>query len=387
LGGGGSKQTTEVKDTTPWTAQQPYLTDAFSQAKSIYDSTKNNGPYTGDFFAQPTPDQINTFTGALNYANGAGATAAGALTNTGQQQLASGSAATQGALSGLQNYNNTDWTGTNIANAQRYAAGEDVDGLVSAGMKDAYRVAGENTLPTLYRNSAASGNLDGSRQALSEGVIQRGLNDQAQSLRAQLGSQAYTTGLTNAHADQAGILSGLNAQGALGNSTAAQGAANIGSGLSSQAGLYDLASGASDKLQSFDQSAIDNARAKYDYAQQFPYQNLDQYMQIVGGQNWGSHTTGTSVTEDKPSALSSIGSAIGIGGSLFKMFCDERLKTVLLRDFGKTHSGVPLHVFFYNDDPERRLTIGPMAQEVRKTHPDAVMDHAGVLLVDIGKLV
>lgn len=384
--GGGSKtvQQTDQK-VDPWSGQQPYLLNAFKQAQTIYDANKDAGPYTGEFFATPTQDQINTFKGAISYTNGAGRQANDALSNAGLYQLSQGNQASTAALSGLNNFNNTDWTSRNIDTAKAYASGMDVDGLVSAGMKDAYRVAGENTLPTLYRNANASGNLDGSRQALSEGVVQRGLNDQAQALRAQLGSDAYKTGLNQANTDRAGILSGLTAQLTGGQNMATMGAGNINAGVTGTEGLYNLAGAASDKLQAFDQAAIDNNLSKYDYMQQQPYQNLDQYMQIVGGQSWGSHTTGTSVTENKPSALSTIGSIFGGLGSMFK-FCDERLKTVVIRDIGYTHSGVPLHVFYYNDDPERRIEIGPLAQEVRKTHPHAVVDLHGVLIVDIGAI-
>jgi hypothetical protein len=385
--GGSKKQATTVQDNSPWSAQQPYLTNAFSQAQDIYNSTKNNGPYTGDFFAQPTQQQLDTFNGALSYANGAGADAANNLTNNGVTLNNAGTAAQTGALSGLQNYNNTDWTAQNIANAQRYASGEDIDGLVSAGMQDAYRVAGENTLPTLYRNAQASGNLDGSRQALAEGVVQRGLNDQAQSLRAQLGAQAYTTGLSNAQMDRQGILAGLLGQDQAGSTAVGQGQAGINSGIAARSGLYDMAGTASDRLQAFNQAAIDNQRAKYDYQQAFPWQNLQNYMGIVGGQNWGLHSVGTNVTEDKPSALSTAGSIVGTGLGLFKMFCDARLKTILIENFGVTNSGVPLHLFYYTDDPERRITIGPLAQEVAQTYPDAVVDHNGILVVDISKLV
>lgn len=385
--GGSKKQTTEVKDTSPWTAQQPYLTDAFAQAKDIYNQNQSNGAYTGDFFATPTQDQLDTFHGALSYANGAGADAATTTTNNGLAMQNAGSAATQGALSGLQTYNNTDWTQTNIDNAKRYAAGEDVHGLVSAGMAEANRNASENTLPTLFRNSQASGNLDGSRQALAEGVVSRGLNDKAQELTALYGDKAYNTGLSNAQMDRAGILSGLLGQSSAGTNAYNSGVSGTGAGMSARNDLYSLAAGASDKLQSFDQAAIDNARSKYDYLQSFPYQNLNNYMGIVGGQNWGSHSTGTSVTEDKPSTMSTVGSILGGIGSFASMFkCDERLKTIIMRNFGYTQSGVPLHVFYYNEDPDRRLTIGPMAQEVRETHPDAVVDHAGVLMVDISKL-
>ena len=385
--GGSKKQVQEVKDTSPWVAQQPYLTDAFSQAKSIYNSQQGAGPYTGEFFATPNQDQLDTFRGALSYSNGAGADAATTTTNNGLDMQNAGATATQGALHGLQDYNNTDWTSKNIDNAQKYAQGFDVDGLVRAGMMNANRNAAENVLPSLYRNSQASGNLDGSRQALSEGVVSRGLNDQAQALTAQYGAQAYTTGLSNAQMDRAGALAGLQGQASAGNQAYNSGVAGTGAGMQDRNDLYSLAAGASDKLQTFDQSAIDNERSKYDYAQQFPWQNLNNYMSIVGGQNWGSHSTGTSVTEDKPSTMSTVGSVLGGLGSFASMFkCDERLKTVVLRNFGYTNSGVPLHVFFYRDDPDRRLTIGPMAQEVALTHPDAVVDFGGVLMVDISKL-
>lgn len=65
-------------------------------------------------------------------------------------------------------------------------------------------------------------------------------------------------------------------------------------------------------------------------------------------------------------------------------FSDERLKENI-KPVGETDGGTPLYSWNYKGDPETR--IGPIAQEVAQTQPDAVGVHkTGLLGVDYGKL-
>jgi hypothetical protein len=62
-------------------------------------------------------------------------------------------------------------------------------------------------------------------------------------------------------------------------------------------------------------------------------------------------------------------------------FSDERLKEDISEPIGSTFDGVPLRLWRYKGDPTPH--IGPIAQELAQTRPDAVHEHpSGYLMVD-----
>jgi len=62
-------------------------------------------------------------------------------------------------------------------------------------------------------------------------------------------------------------------------------------------------------------------------------------------------------------------------------FSDERLKENMV-EIGKTHDGQPIYKYNYKGDSPRNQQIGLSAQEVEKTHPDAVGLAGGYKTVD-----
>ena len=83
------------------------------------------------------------------------------------------------------------------------------------------------------------------------------------------------------------------------------------------------------------------------------------------------------------SLLGNIGSAVGTLGSMF-MFSDERVKENI-EEVGKLKNG--LNVYSYNYKGDETPQIGLLAQEVRKTKPEAVKSFGGILAVNYGKAV
>lgn len=104
----------------------------------------------------------------------------------------------------------------------------------------------------------------------------------------------------------------------------------------------------------------------------------------------GSNSSGTSVSKENPGLL---GSIAGLGGAvkgataLAGLFSDERTKTDVAT-LGRDERGRRWVSFRYLwEDPDGPLHTGVMAQEVRKTDPDAVVTGpCGFLMVDYGKL-
>lgn len=83
------------------------------------------------------------------------------------------------------------------------------------------------------------------------------------------------------------------------------------------------------------------------------------------------------------SLFGNIGSTVGTLGSMF-MFSDERVKENI-EEVGKLKNG--LNVYSYNYKGDETPQIGLLAQEVRKTKPEAVKSFGGILAVNYGKAV
>lgn len=425
MGGQTTKQS-GVTTTEPWSGQQPYLNKIFGDAEKAYDTTKTQGPYTGEFYSLPTEDQLNSYRGQIGAAGGVLQDLNNNQYAAADQMTSAGAAGTQGALSGLSGYkasdpsqtysgsvgvlsgyNPDDPTSGNIANAGQYANNPQMDGMVTAAMRDANRNAAENVLPSLYRNAAGTGNINSSKAALSEGVINRGLAEKTADISANLRGDAYQRGLAlsenarqfndssmldanksaatlEANRQQFGDQLGLNAlqaYGALSNQASQLGQAGYQNALGGQGALNDMRNSGYDALQTAGQQQIDNAQSKYDYQSNFPFQQLGNFYNLVGDKSWGGTTTSFGQTKTNPGGLATAGTIAGIMGSLLK--CDIRVKNPI-KVLG-TISGLPLWLFSYRDDPSR-LHIGPMAQDVERVNPAAVLEIDGIKHIDLTKL-
>jgi hypothetical protein len=316
---GGSSKTTDTKSTTaPWSAQQPYLLDAWGQAKGLYDKNTKEGAYSGDYVAAPNQDQYDINQQAIDFAKGLGQSSSNALLNTGTGNLGTGSDYIGKAGSGLYDYSQSDTLGNTISGANRVAQGFNVSGAVDAAMRDANRIAAEDTLPSLYRGSSATGNINSDRAALSEGVVKRGLAEKAADLSAELQNENYQTGLKTAQDDTTSRLGALSDLGSLGSSTLNSGIEGISSGISSAAKNLGIGSAAAEDNQGLAQDILDNAIAKYEGKQDYGWDQLAKYYGITGDKNWGSEETKKETVKDNPSTLSTIGSGIGAVGALSK---------------------------------------------------------------------
>ncbi len=321
--GSGSSTTTDqskAENTAPWAAQAPYLKQAFKAAQDAYTKAQSGGPYTGDYVAAPNADQYAQNQSALNFANGAGQGAVGQQLNTGTTLTGLGTGATGSAISGLEGATSGDTLGRTISGANQVAAGFDIPGQVAASMRDANTEAANNTLPSLYRGAAATGNINSDRTALAEGVVKSGLANKAADLSASLRNSTYGTGLTTAQQDTAQKLSGNTALGSLGNTAAALGTGATSAGVANAGAVNQMGSGAADANQKLSQDVINNNLAKYQGNQAFDWGNLSNLMSVIGGKNWGSQGTSTSLgtVQNNPSLLQNLSSLFGLGGSLIK---------------------------------------------------------------------
>jgi Chaperone of endosialidase len=355
--------------------QQPYLQQAFGQASTNLNNANNN-TYSGDQVAQFTPDQLSIFQKMIGYGgNSSGADTSSAV---GMNTANAGYGALSDALKGLSTYKPGGGTQSNIDAATAYANNPATDGMIDAAMRDARRSVSEQVLPQNARNDALSGNTMSSKSALTQGVVERGLADKTADTSATIRGQQFNTGLQLAEqgrqSDNSNILQSLLGGASAGNSAVGTGVGAIGSGIQQQGGLFDIANGGGAGMQQNTQNGIDNEKGKAEYASGTANQNLQNFFNIIGSQNWGGSSSGTSTST--PSMWNTIGSALGIGSSLYKL-SDRRMKQDVKR-IGTADNGLPIYAYRYITDPHGPLEIGFMAQDVEVFRPEAVHEIGGI---------
>lgn len=375
---------TATKDTTtaPWAVQAPYLSSAFEQAKGTQEAANSN-TYTGQQVAQFTPDQLSTFQKMIGY----GGSTAGADTSqtVGTNTATTGFNALSEALKGLQGYTPGGGTQSNIDAATAYANNPATDGMIDAAMRDSRRSVSEQVLPQLARSNAINGNTMSTRNAISQGIVERGLADKTADVSSTIRGQQFDKGLQlaeqNSQSNNNLILDALKSSASAGGSAIGTGVNAIGSGIDQMKGLFDIANAGGAGQQGALQAAIDDAKGQKEYANNEAWKNLQNYFGVVGAANWGgtSNTTETST----PSTWNQIGSALGMAQSIMRL-SDRRMKTDI-QQIGQAPNGLPVYSYRYRDNPDAPVEYGFMAQDVEKVMPDAVEEIDGVKYVDYAK--
>jgi len=309
---------TTTTDMGPWKVQAPYLEDAFKQAQNLYNTNSATPGYTGDFYAGMNPTQKALVDTGVNYFTGTGQNMATELTNASSGLAATGGQGLVNSAQGLYDLANGDSTGSNIANANRYAQNPYIDQMVNAATYDANRNAAENVVPNLYRNAAASGNINSDRTALAQGVVDRGLAENAQNISAQLRGNAYSNGLQMAQQDQQQQAQNLSNAGNMYDALVARGAGGLSDAFNMETQSLGNAANYATMNQTEAQNQLQNDYQKQQYAEQRPYNLLNNYYSIIGSNNWGQNGTQTTNTtsSSSPGIGSVIGGALGGIGSL-----------------------------------------------------------------------
>lgn len=374
--------TTSAQQSSPWGPQATALTNAFSGANTALGKAQGAVAPT-DFTAGMTPEQLSTFKSMIGY--GGNSAIPNAEAATGTNLMGAGSQGAQGALSTLGGFNPaaTNNPAAIAAGANTYANGVNIPGAVSAAMRDANQEANDVTIPGMESSAAGNGNINSSRTGLAEGIVQRGLAQQAGDLSATMRNDAYNTGAgltANAlGANNQAALAAATGAGALGSGLATSGASMGSNSINDQANLFTLAGQGGAGLQQSQQDALTNQLQQYQSGVSSPFDALNNYMNIIGSNNWGSNSTGTSSTTTSPSAFQTIGGlAFGLGGL---MRSDRDSKEDIVK-IGALDDGTPIYRFRYKNLFDRRIHIGLMAQDVEQYNPDAVVSVAGIKHVD-----
>lgn len=271
---GGSKSSSS---TAPWAPQQAFLKDLWGNAQGLFDQ----GVYSGDWYADPTDEQLRAIEQGYGVADRAPGIA-GQFADMGSALMpALGSALDY--YSGVAGGTDPLSTAQGIADfAGQFADSPYTDGMIASALRDPYRQLTEQTLPGIAMNAAATGTSGSSRRAISDAIATRGYEDRAADISAGIRQSNLDRGY-----DMARQVSGERAMAA--NNMAnlgSQGMGYLGSSLDyygmqpemlAQWGGYD---------QSLRQGETDAARAKW----MAPWDMLGMYSDVVQAGNWGGTT-------------------------------------------------------------------------------------------------
>jgi hypothetical protein len=373
-----SAKQSQNQNTDPWAAQAPFLKQAFSGASDAL--TKASGAQAPtDFVAGMSPGQLSTFQNMVGFGNNTGAAQANGAVGSSLVQPGA-----QGILSALAGYNgfNPGTFNDAVTSARDYSNGLDISGGVDAAMRDATRQANEVAIPGMEYRAGNTGNINSSRVGLAEGVVQRGLAEKAADISSTMRNDAFTNGLSaalsqqqGANASRLGALSGLFGAGS--------GAAGTGAGLTSQSindvgNLFGIANAGGAGQQSANQANLDNQLSRYQFGANAPFDALKNFMSIVGGQQWGGQTQGTTSSSGTSTTNNPVGAIAGLLGATGSLIKSDMRSKEHIEQVGELFDGMPVYRFRYKGDPQHTMHIGLMAQDVEEVTPEAVIEIGGV---------
>ena len=260
-GGGGGTNTVQKAD--PWIGQQPYLTDIYGESQRLY----RQGPmefFPGQTFAAPSDKTLQAEQMIANQAMG-------------NQQVMADQVALANQFGLMQ---------PQMLSQNPYLAG-----ATEAALRPIYGQA-QGLLQQARRGATGAGQLGGTRQAiLEQGVIADYLQ-KAGDISSQMYSDAYSNAVD---AQQRAI-------------SLAPSVMQMGLAPAQTLGQVGLSE------QARQQQAIDDQRARFEFAQQAPQQALRDYSAITLGSLLPGTTT-TSMQGGDPSFMQRAvgGSLLGLG--------------------------------------------------------------------------
>ena len=325
MSGGGTQVTTST--TEPWEEQIPYLTGGFEAAKELY----NQGVpdyYSGETVAGFDPAEQAAQQAALGYAMGPRAAA---------QQAAAEQSLVQGLSGQIDPNAYNPMVNALTSNVVSGLQNEVLPGLRQKQVM--YQPGGSSMGNREYEKAVANRVTAGMTRPIAE--MYTNAYNQAQNRALQSG-QLYPSIMA----------APLSMYGAMG---------DVGA-----------------RRRAMTQRGIDADMARYQYESTAPQQALANYMSMITG-NYGGTTTQTA---PGPSALSQIGQAVGIAGTLAGI-SDARVKENIVPE-GTKWKGLNVYTYNYIGDYTPRR--GVMAQEVEGIYPDAVGEVHGIKYVDYGAI-
>ena len=385
MGGQTGSQQQQTQSTTqlpPWindAAQQNY---AFSQNVAARPLQQYQG--------QMTPDLSPQLQQSWNTAATAG--------NAGLPQLNTATAGFAGALG--QTPMNVTAGQVGDTNLQKY-----MDPYTQSVINSSLPIMQQQLGQSLAANAgtaAQTGAFGGSRFGVQQGTAQAqgalgmanmaaGLNQanftQAQAAATGDINRTLTAQQGNQQAQQAKINSDIQAASGL-NQTAQQAEQQV-------QNAFGMQNAAGTQQMSTAQDQINAQMQKFQQANAYPTTQLGILQSALGMTPYGQSTTGTSDTQTQTStdwgalAASGMGMLGNIFGGKLGSQSDKRLKKNLQKLGVHAPSKTPIYAYNWKGEPPGApKSLGPMAQDLRKTIPGSVAKHpaTGILHVHPGVL-
>jgi hypothetical protein len=250
-------------------------------------------------------------------------------------------------------------------------------GVIDTTMSDLDRL---NQMEQIRRNAAAggAGSFGGSRAGVMDALA---LGEQQRSNAAVLGGmrkEGWDTaaGLASKDKDRSSQY-GMNYMDTLRGLYGDKGQQTL--------GMSSALEGIGATQRGIDQSQLDVDYGDFQAEQNYPWMNMQRAQGVLGATNPATDAAAQAGTTKAgtPGLLNTVVGAAASGAGAF-MMCDVRLKRDLER-VGTLPSGAGLWSFAYVwDDPGTRR-VGPVAQDLARFVPEAVVaDASGYLMIELG---
>ena len=384
IGGGDSKGGTGDSQTTPWEPVQPYLLDAYKQAKALYET---GGPdyYPNATYAPFSPQQQMAMQLGQNralmgsaYDQPAGNVATNAMTSYSPYTLA----ATKNLWDGYRGMDQLNATTQGAyLNSNPY-----LDSMFNAATRSVNTQYQNNVLPGVNATFGSGGRTGSNAHQTALDMANQNYGNTISDMAANIYGQNYANERTNQlnSAMNMGNL-GIGMSGAmagLGNQHLQQqlAGANLGMQLGQQEwNNIDRLGYIGQQVQDQSQKVLDDYKARFDYYQQRPEQNLQTYLNFLNN-NPGSNASQTNVNQENGSSTMDFVKSIAMASFL----SDVRLKRNI-QQIG-TVNGFNWYRWEWNEAGNALGLSGPsqgvLAQEVEAVAPHLISDVGGYKAVN-----
>ena len=360
---------TSTQTTTPSTA----VTSAANSNLGFVNQLQSNGfsPYTGQQVANLAPAQQATINATENIANnGTGATASNLIGGYASAPAQSVTAAPissnmspymnqyvmQALAPQIQQMNLANAATNQATDAQ--ATGSGAYGDARTGINQSNNAFNENLL--------RQGLIGSAYNTAFNTAIGAGAQDSANQLSAANANAGYQETALNRSLGGAQALEGLQTQ---------------------EQGVQTTANTAAQQDTAQQQAQLTAQYNQWLMAQQYPFQTSALADSAVQAANPANPTT-TTLSQPDNSGYAILGTALGVAGGAAlngKLAVSDRRLKEEIELIGSMKDGTPLYSYAYKFDPSKHKFIGPMAQDVKKRRPDAVVtldDNEGTMLVN-----
>ena len=243
----------------------PYVSGAMSNLDSAYNDMVANGPFDKDYYVGPNEEQIATNRALYGFGGNNMTRGENIMNTTGG--FGTNAADLYNQFSSAANRPDT------MAAATQYAT-DNMNPIVDAMMRDSTRQLNQQTLPGINRAASGSGNMNSSRAGIADALAQTAYDDRRADVRSDVFNSLRDASLSQSNNEFTQRMNALNNASAV--NTGMSNMYSLGNNVATAGG--NMALGAADNLNSYDQRRRDAEREKYMYDNQFGFNAANSYL-------------------------------------------------------------------------------------------------------------